>query len=240
MKLGIRFLISLVIILLLVGVYYYFRRSGDSVRNQHVTDWFHDPTAYADWMVHKGQQCGTAPFILPTDGFIGYLYDDSFRPGHRHQGIDIFGGEQPGLTPVIAAYGGYLTRLPDWKSSVIIRIPDDPLHPGRQIWAYYTHMADPNGISWINVAFAPGTVEIPVKAGDLLGYQGNYSGDPNNPVGVHLHFSIVLDDGMGRYKNELEITNTIDPSDYFQLNLNGQNNRDEIPVCRPPIVKTVQ
>ena len=48
---------------------------------------------------------------MPTDGFIGYLWDDSFRPGHRHQGIDIFGGGQPGDTPVYAAADGYLTRL---------------------------------------------------------------------------------------------------------------------------------
>ena len=44
-----------------------------------------------------------------------------------------------------------------------------------------------------------------VEAGTLLGYQGNFSGDPNNPVGVHLHFSIVLDDGQGKFRNELEI-----------------------------------
>ena len=46
-------------------------------------------------------------FILPTDGFIGYLWDDSFKLGHRHQGIDIFGGAEPGVIPVYSASDGF-------------------------------------------------------------------------------------------------------------------------------------
>jgi len=65
----------------------------------------------------------------------------------------------------------------------------------------------------------------------LLGYQGNFSGDPFNPVGVHLHFSIVLDDGSGGFRNELEIGNTIDPSPYLGLPVNASQNRGEVPVC---------
>jgi peptidoglycan LD-endopeptidase LytH len=53
-------------------------------------------------------------------------------------------------SPVVAAYDGYLTRSPDWKSSLIIRIPNDPLQPNRQIWIYYTHLADANGASLID------------------------------------------------------------------------------------------
>ncbi len=136
---------------------------------------------------------------MPTDGLIGYLWDDSFQAGKRHQGIDIFGGTEAGQTPVVAA----LSRHPDppatWKSAVIVRVPSDPLQPGRQIWLYYTHMADPNGNSFISSDFPPGTTEKVIEAGTLLGYQGNYTGDPANPSGVHLHFSIVLDDGIWRF-----------------------------------------
>jgi hypothetical protein len=132
---------------------------------------------------------------------------------------------------VIAAYPGYLTRMPDWKSTVIVSVPEDPLRPGRQIWAYYTHMADPQGNSFVSPDFPPGSEEVFVEAGTLLGYQGNYSGDPFNPVGVHLHFSIVLDDGQGKFRNELEIGNTLDPSPYLGLPLNASQNRGEVPVC---------
>ncbi len=200
-------------------------------RSSKVVQFLRNPEEHTDWAVKAQSRCQDAPFLLPTDGLIGYLWGDSFRIGKHHQGIDIFGGTEAGITPVYAAYDGYLTRLPDWKSSLIIRIPDDPLQPGRQIWTYYTHMADKNGKSYIAADFPPGTSEVFVKAGTLLGYQGNYSGSANNPVGVHLHFSIVLSDSEGNFENELEIGNTLDPSPYFNLPLNGKENKDIIPVC---------
>jgi murein DD-endopeptidase MepM/ murein hydrolase activator NlpD len=193
--------------------------------------WLRNPSAYPDWAVKAGQRCGTAPFIIPTDGFIGFLWDDSFRIGHRHQGIDIFGGTEVNQTPVVAAYAGFLTRLPEWKSTVIIRIPDDPLQPGRQIWTYYTHLASPQGDSYISEQFPPGTYDQFVDVGELLGYQGNYSGTPGNPTGVHLHFSIVLDDGQGQFLNELEIENTLDPSPYLGLQLKAGEEITVAPVC---------
>lgn len=196
-----------------------------------------DPEAHPDRVIQAGDRCGEAPLIFPTDGFLGFLWGDSFRPGHRHQGLDIFGPSGPdglGETPVIAAYDGYLTRLPDWKASVILRLPEDPLDSGRQIWLYYTHMADADGRSFISEAFPPGTSEKFVAAGELLGYQGNYSADPNNPTGMHLHFSIVMDDGRGSFRNELEFDNTIDPSPYFGLELNAERVVDSPAICREP------
>lgn len=195
--------------------------------------WLNNPQAHQDWAVTALEQCGEAPFLMPTSGYIGFVWDDSFRPGHRHQGLDIFGGQEAGLTPVYAAYDGYLTRLADWKSSLIIRIPSDPLQPGRQIWTYYTHMADSSGgRSFIVADYPPGSREVFVEAGTLLGYQGDFSGDPNNPVGVHLHFSIVRDSN-GQYLNELRIENTIDPSAYLGLPLHTAQVGDNAPVCPP-------
>ena len=92
-------------------------------------------------------------------------------------------------------------------------------------------MADEQGRSFISTQFPPGTQEVYVDAGTVLGYQGNYSGDPNNPVGVHLHFSIVQDDGAGQFMNELKIQNTLDPSPYFGLELNAKRSQDAVPLC---------
>ena len=92
-------------------------------------------------------------------------------------------------------------------------------------------MADSKGNSYILEDFPPGTVDRFVSEGTLLGYQGNYSGTPGNPTGIHLHFSIVLDNGQGSFLNELKIQNTLDPSPYFDLPLNGNTNRDQIPLC---------
>jgi murein DD-endopeptidase MepM/ murein hydrolase activator NlpD len=227
-----RAVLSILIVFAIVGGYFayrWFTRGGE--QSSRVFAWLRDPAAHPDWSVAAGGQCGEAPFNMPTSGFIGFLWDDSFRPGHHHQGIDIFGGQEAGLTPVYAAYDGYLTRLADWKSSVIIRIPSDPLQASRQIWTYYTHMAATDGTSFIVPDYPPGTSEIFVETGTLLGYQGNYSGDPNNPTGVHLHFSIVKDDGKGSFLNELKIQNTIDPSPYLGMELNANKNPSDVPGC---------
>ncbi len=231
---AVRWPIALVLVAILAGIYFalpWLRTRTDRMRR--LSEWLADPTAHREWMVQAGETCGEVPFLLPTNGYVGFIWGDSFRPGSRHQGIDIFGGDAPGKTPVVAAYQGYLTRLPDWKSTVIIRIPSDPLNPARQIWIYYTHMADQNGASYVSPQFPPGTSEELVEAGTFLGYQGDYSGDPNNPVGVHLHFSIVQDDGQGSFRNELKIENTLDPTPYLGQPLNAGQNPQAIITCLP-------
>ncbi len=233
-----RGLIAIIFIGVLAGAGYYlyqfvyrpmkpaFGRSG------RVVAWIRNPSAHPEWAVQAGTRCvPKAPFLMPTDGLIGYLWDDSFKAGNRHQGIDIFGGTGVGKTPVVAAYPGTLTRLPTWKSAVIVRVESDPLQPGRQIWLYYTHMADPNGNSFISPDFPPGTTEKAIAAGTLLGYQGNYTGDAANPSGVHLHFSIVLGDGKGGFRNELDINNTLDPSPYLGLPLNASTSDGTVITC---------
>lgn len=214
-----------------VGYLLYQWYGGDAIRSRRVISWIRNPQAHPEWAVSPLVHCGDAPFLFPTRGYVGYLWGDSFRPGHQHQGIDIFSGTPPGEIPVYAAYAGYVHRLPDWKSSLIIRVPDDPLHPGRQIWIYYTHLANPDGSSLIDPAFPPGTSEAYIEEGTLLGYQGNYSGTPGKPTGVHLHFSIVRDNGQGQFLNEVQIRNTLDPSPYFGLPLDASTNKNTIPLC---------
>jgi murein DD-endopeptidase MepM/ murein hydrolase activator NlpD len=216
-----------------VGIFVYLSMERTFGRSSRVGEWIRNPSSHTSWAVRAGTRCSAeASFLMPTDGLIGYLWDDSFQPGKRHQGIDIFGGTGVGKTLVVAAHTGYLTRLPTWKSAVIVRVPSDPLQPGRQIWIYYTHMADPNGNSFISPDFPPGTADKYIEAGTLLGYQGNYTGDAANPSGVHLHFSIVLDDGKGGFRNELEINNTLDPSLYLGLPLNAKTSDGKVIGCQ--------
>jgi murein DD-endopeptidase MepM/ murein hydrolase activator NlpD len=193
-------------------------------------DYNANPQKYSQYILRPSMQCTGAPFAFPTTGVIFGLWDQAYRPGHRHQGIDIFPGGELGVTGVYAAYPGYLSRLPDWISTVIIRIPEDPLEPNRQIWVYYTHMADQEGNSFISEAFPPATSEVFVPAGTFLGYVGNYSGDPDSPTGLHLHVSVVKDEG-GTFLNEINIRNTYDPSPYFNLPVNYHENPNEFPIC---------
>jgi murein DD-endopeptidase MepM/ murein hydrolase activator NlpD len=220
---------------ILIGGYTLYRGYFSNMRRTRVVfEFLGNPASHQERVIPALIRCNQAPFIMPTTGLIGFLWDDSFRLGHHHQGIDIFSGSEVGQAPVYAAFDGYLTRLSEWKSTVIIRIPVDPLQPDRQIWTYYTHMADSAGNSLIERAFPPGSTEIFVTAGTLLGYQGNYSGSPDRPTGIHLHFSIVKDDGEGKFLNELEIANTLDPSPYLGMALNGKTNKTDVPVCLNP------
>ena len=152
MKKEIRWILSIVIIVLLVAGYYVLRHPPQFLRQDRsvkVLQFIRNPEDHPDWKIPAGTKCPEAPFQFPTDGFVGYLWNDSFRPGHHHTGLDIFSGAEPGIIPIYAVYDGYLTREWDWISTVIIRIPADPLYPNRQIWTYYTHMANEGGQSFI-------------------------------------------------------------------------------------------
>jgi murein DD-endopeptidase MepM/ murein hydrolase activator NlpD len=188
-------------------------------RNRTFYQWFSDPNARPEMVTLQAEPCPGAPFVLPAQGFIGLLYGDPRGPYslvRPHQGIDIFGDGELGTLPVVAAYDGYLTREAEWVSALIIRHPEDPLDPSRQIWTYYTHMADRDGNTFIHEAFPPGTREVFVERGTLLGHMGNYSGNAGNPTGHHAHFSIDT--------NELEFSNTLDPSPYLGMTVNYNSN----------------
>lgn len=231
--------VSLLVIAIVIGASQLsrFAKEINDPRNEAFIGWW--TSSYEERLpliTARREVCPGAPFLLPSDGYIGLLYGDPRPPyteTHRHQGIDIFSPGEVGETPVYAAYDGYLTREVGWRSALILRVPDDPLHPGRQIWLYYTHMADPSGEEdTILDIFPTGTREVFVKQGALLGYTGNYSGKPFSPVGVHLHFSIVLDNGYGGYRNELEFDNTVDPSRYLGMAVN-YGCAPVVPNCTP-------
>lgn len=225
--------VGLVVLLAVIAIalYGYFNFIRPSGRWARFTELRTNPAVFDRYALQAGQRCDGAPFAFPTRGVPLGLWGQSYRFGHRHAGIDIFSGTEPGVTPVYAVYPGYLSRLPDWKASVIIRIPSDPLNLGRQIWTYYTHLANQEGESFISAEFPAGTEEVFVEAGTFLGFMGDFSGDPGNPTGLHLHFSVVKDDGEGKFLNELDIRNTYDPSPYFNLPLNQRENPDDFASC---------
>jgi len=122
--------------------------------------------------------CPGAPWPLPTSGALGlYWYNETLL---------LMGIGYDHTVPVYAVADGRLMRRADWPDAVAI-LHDDPLEPGRQVWTFYGGMAAADGqTSYVNAAFPPGSTDVPVKAGELLGYQGSYRSS-----WVHLHFAIV-------------------------------------------------
>ncbi len=196
-----------------------------TVRMELIGTWFDDPSQHDSWLIEGGTYCPDAPMMFPSDGFIGVGWNDGIPPLYQHTGYDIFspaGGEN--ITPIYAAYDGYLTRESSWLSSVIIRHPDFNQLPeivgDDQIWTYYTHMASADGSDvYVSPEFPRGTREKFVTAGTLLGYQGTWSGRPNDPVGLHLHFSVVTTLDEGGYANETIIENTYDPAPFLGVEI---------------------
>lgn len=201
-----------------IGFLLYSNSRSDS--NKYIHQWVNNADARPGLITHR-ERCGDAPFMLPSDGFIGLLWNDPAAPYtvfNRHTGIDIFGDGEEGKVPVYAVYDGYLTRLFSWVSSVIIE-HDDPLNEGEKIYSYYTHMASGDGeTSYISEKFPPTTDRVWVEQGTLLGYQGTYSG-ATFPIALHVHLSIVKSDGNSSFLNESKLDNTLDPSPYFGLPL---------------------
>jgi murein DD-endopeptidase MepM/ murein hydrolase activator NlpD len=167
------------------------------------------------------QGCPGAPWLLPSSGVLGVLWNDARVPpysaGNRHTGLDIFGRGRENTVPVYAVADGLLTRLPGWKSAVIVQ-HDDPLRSGETVWSFYSHMASATGLeSYVAPEFPPGSAGVPVAAGQLLGYQGVWSGHPLRPGWMHLHFSVVRAAEDGSFLNETVLENTLDPSPYLGI-----------------------
>jgi peptidoglycan LD-endopeptidase LytH len=227
-----RRLVLIVILFVVAAVGYVIWWWFGSPTNNELVAWITDTSVRPGLTTDRNAPCPGAPFLLPSPGFIGFLYNDPtapYSPLNPHTGIDVFGDGEPGTVPVYAVYDGYLSRLPGWLSAVILRIPQDPLDPSRQIWVYYAHMAAKDGSeSYIAPEFPPGTSELFVKQGTLLGYQGLYSGT-GAPIAMHVHVSIVPSEEDGSFKNEARFSNTIDPSPYFGLSLNAAD-RPRVPL----------
>ncbi|MFC1465300.1 MAG: hypothetical protein ACFLMY_10675 [Candidatus Brachytrichaceae bacterium NZ_4S206] len=149
----------------------------------------YQPVGQTSALITPIEACAGAVWRLPAAAQNGVRWRDGF--------VDFFGRGNAGELPVRAVADGLLMRRDDWADAVAVQ-HDDPHVPGRKVWTYYAHMAGPSGdASFVAFDFSPGATNIPVRAGDLIGYQGAWSGRPNFPMWVHVRFAVVraLDDG---------------------------------------------
>ena len=133
--------------------------------------------------------CPGAPWRLPTSGTLG-MWWITYQLAFMGEGYE-------NSVPVYAVADGLLMRRPDWNDAVAI-LHDDPVRQGEKVWSFYGGMANSMGEhSFVVPDFPPDSAGVPVTAGQLLGYQGMWSGELGSPIWVHLHFAVVpaLEDG---------------------------------------------
>jgi hypothetical protein len=153
--------------------------------------------------------CPGAAWQLPGDATLGVQWQDS--------SLVFFGQGREGAVPVYAVADGLLTRQADWVDAVAIQ-HDDPLHPSTKLWSFYSGMSVANGTDSLIVKdFAPGVENVPVKAGQLLGYEGTWSGRPQWPMWIHVQLQLVKAAETRQFPTQLSPESILDPSPYLKL-----------------------
>ena len=141
-------------------------------------------TSFEPAVTTRIEACPAAKWRLPSDASLGLEWSEKT--------LDFFGHGKEDSIAVYAVADGLLTRKPDWVDAVAI-LHEDPSDPTNKVWAIYSGMAAANGTdSYIVADFPPGVTDIPVKSGQLLGYQGTWSGTPQWPSWMHT-FLVVFD-----------------------------------------------
>jgi hypothetical protein len=155
------------------------------------------------------EQCAGAPWRLPTEAARGVQ--------GQAAGLMFFGIGNDGELPVLAVAEGRLTRRLDWLDAVAIE-HDDPLRPGETVWVYYADLAASDGhTSHIAPEFALGTEGEHVAAGQVVGYQGSWSGRRLWPTWIHARVAVVRGPAPGVFPEALTPEVMLDPAPYLGL-----------------------
>ena len=156
--------------------------------------------------------CPGALWQLPSDSRLGVKWQDD--------GLMFFGQGNNGEVPIHAVADGLLWRPEGWTDAVIIE-HDDPSDEGKKIWTFYGGMTSANGTeSFVAEEFPIGAKNVPVKAGQLIGYQGSWSGNPQWPMWIHVHFGLVR--ATGNFPESFTSIIIQNPSEHLGLRLKPQ------------------
>jgi hypothetical protein len=159
--------------------------------------------------------CPGASWQLPTSSAIGVQRGET--------GLNIYGWGNENTVPVYAVADGLLTRYPDWVDAVAIQ-HDDPLRPGEKVWSLYADMASASGLeSYVVEGFPPGSTEVPVRAGQLLGYQGVWSGRLGWGIPIHLRFALIYEVPNSASISDRALKNAVDPTHYLGILLRDRD-----------------
>ncbi len=171
------------------------------------------------------EACPGVTWRLPNDSATGVLWNMN--------GLNFYGWGQEGKVPVYAAADGLLTRQEEWFDTVVV-LSDDPLNPGQQVWTIYSNMGGSDGFtSFVAEDFPPGATNVPVKAGQIVGYQGTWNGRPGWATWLHVLFVVVRADSAD-FPAEVTQEMVLDPRPYLGIDLPSQL---ELKVRTPVVCK---
>ena len=85
--------------------------------------------------------------------------------------------------------------------------------------------------SFIVEDFPAGITNVAVKSGQLLGYQGAWSGIPPWPKWVHMVFAVVDASGQNTFPEKISVESTLDPVPYLGLNIETGNENPQSLKC---------
>ena len=149
-----------------------------------------EPKDFANESFPDNLTCPQSPWQIPTRADMGMFW--------MNGQVIMMGGGSDDIIPVFAAADGLLYQFSEWATAVAIQ-HDDPLNPGKKLWTFYGDLAPAfnQNSPYIEDEFIQDE-GIPIKAGDLLGYQGRWLG-PDQQTWVHLRFAIIPADQDGNF-----------------------------------------
>lgn len=194
----------------------------DAINESYIlSDIVADNKIYVPYQLQAAESldaCPGALWRLPSDSRLGVKWQDDQ--------LLFFGQGNEGQVPIYAVADGLLWRPEGMLDGVIIQ-HDDPLEAGRKIWSYYGSMSAANGKdSFVEEEFAVGVEKVPVKAGQLLGYQGSWSGNPQWPTWIHVQFALIQSTGEFPWTSPSAFF--LDPSPYLGLALKSEKDTSNL------------
>jgi len=181
--------------------------------------------AIAPAVTESIDSCPNAKWRLPTNASLGVQWDDTV--------MQFFGRGNDGTVPVYAVADGFLTRLPEWEDLVAV-LHENPENPKEKVWAFYGGMASATGDSFVLEEFPKGAKAIPVKSGQLLGYQGKWSGNPQWPNWLSTFLVLEIGTGHETRPPDYQATKILDPTPFMGLNIDYENENLQPLKCEQP------
>ena len=157
-------------------------------------------------------ECENGVWALPTTAYLGYRYRDGL--------LAFYGAGAEGQVPVKAVADGLFYRLEGIPEGSFLILHEDPLNPGEKLIAYYGDMRSYQGDRiFISEAFLGNVQGVSVSKGETIGFQGMWSGSPNQQDWLHITFGLAPYDSQFLEEPDLLFENLIDPSVYFGIEI---------------------